>query len=120
MKYIIILFSFISLFIGELNGQTSSDDIIKYVRSKDFGMTYYSYNSDAIRSISFHEVRTESYKTIHFAIVQFQTSFTDYIYQVDYNTRSKYSMQYLTSAGSAFFEYIHPYRKLLGCAPNFD
>ena len=92
---------------------------MNYVKSKDYGLTYYSPQSDAIRSVSFHEYHDQSYQTYHFAIVQFTTSTNQYIYQVPADTRWKYATKYTGGAGEAFWAYIHPYRKALGCAPDF-
>jgi len=36
------------------------------------------------------------------------------------NTKFNYSVNYLTSAGKAFWDYIQPYNKNLGCAPDYD
>lgn len=100
------------------------DEIMKYVKSEGgYGTTYTSYNSDAISKVTFYQI-TADYKTLYFAIVCFKqkSSYgcTEYIYQVGSNTRSNYSMNYLTSAGKAFWEYIQPYGKNLGCAPDFE
>lgn len=103
-----------------LNAQTSCSDIIKYVKSKSYGSTYYSYDSDAISQITFYEVSDDSYNTYYFAIVRFTSSYTDYIYQVGSNTKFNYSMDYMDSAGKAFWKYIQPYNENLNCAPNFD
>jgi len=101
-----------------LHSQASCDEIRSYVQSKDYGLTYYSSDSDAITKVSFHEITDESYNTLYFAIVQFTSSYTEYIYQVDSNTQFSYSLNYTSSAGEAFWDYIHPYRQVLGCAPD--
>lgn len=117
-------FLFITLFVfagfSNINAQTSCDELLTYVKSKDFGMRYSSFDSDAIRQVSFHEIRDENYKTYYFAIVQFTSSYKEYIYQVNYDTKGKYTSKYRSSAGEAFWNFIHPYRKTLGCAPEFD
>ncbi len=118
-KYLFFIYIFF-LLISNTQGQNSCEDIIKLVKTKDSGFIYYSSNSDAIRTVSFHQVRTESFQTNYFAIVQFTSSFKYYIYQVNYDTKFKYSFEYLNSAGEAFWKYIHPYRKTLGCAPDFN
>ena len=41
-----------------------------------------------------------------------------YIYQVGSDTEFNYSLNYLTSAGEAFWDYIQPYNQNLNCAPN--
>jgi hypothetical protein len=107
-------------FSGILNAQISCNELMEYVVSKDYGYTYYSSDSEAITKVSFHEIRDDSYNTNYYAVVQFTSSFKKYIYQVDSRTRFNYSLNYLTSAGEAFWKYIHPYRKVLGCAPNFE
>ena len=98
--------------------QVSCDEIKDYVKSKSYGSTFYSSGSEAINKVSFHEVTDDSYKTYYFAIVQFTSSYKEYIYQVDSRTKWNYSMNYSTSAGQAFWEYIQPYNSVLGCAPD--
>ena len=101
----------------------SCEEIMNYVKSQSVGTTYTSYNSEAISKVTFYQVLVD-YKTLYFAIVCFKQKYTygckEYIYQVGSNTKIYYSLNYLTSAGKAFWEYIHPYRKTLGCAPDFD
>ena len=115
-------FLLISLTFGILitNAQTSCADLIDYVESESYGTTYYSYNSDAISQVTFHEVTDDSYNTYYFAIVRFTSSYKDYIYQVSSNTKFNYSMDYLDSAGKAFWNYIQPHNQNLNCAPNLD
>lgn len=103
-----------------VHAQTSCEELKEFVESKDYGTTYYSYSSDAIQKVSFHEVTDESYNTYYFAIVQFKSSYKEYIYQVARNTKWNYSMDYQTSAGKAFWEHIQPYNQVLDCAPNFN
>lgn len=96
------------------------DDMIKYVKSKGTGMTYYSSGSSAISQVTFYTVY-ENYKSYYFAIVKFTSNYyKEYIYQVGSNTSYNYSMNYLSSAGEAFWKYIQPYNENLGCAPKFD
>lgn len=117
------LFIFLSLNLSLFTvsfGQMSCEELIEYVEDKDYGMTYYSYDSDAITQVSFHDFTDENYNTYYFAIVQFTSSFKNYIYQVDYTTETNYSIAHYDSAGKAFWEYIHPHRGNLGCAPEFD
>lgn len=109
-----------SIGILNLNAQTSCSDIIEYVKSESYGSTYYSYDSDAISQVTFYEVTDDNYITYYFAIVRFTSSYTDYIYQVSSDTKFNYSIYYLDSAGKAFWNYIQPYNKQLGCAPDFD
>lgn len=100
----------------------SCDEIMDYVKSKDYGTTYISYNSEAIAKVTFYEVYVD-YKALYFAVVCFKQEYSykcsEYIYQVGSNTKMYYSMNYLNSAGKAFWQYIQPYNENLGCAPNF-
>jgi len=116
-KYISFIFLLLFVVVN-LHSQASCDEIRRYVQTTDFGITYSSYNSDAITKVYFHQITDESYNTLYFAIVQFKSSYTEYIYQVDSNTQLSYSINYTSSAGEAFWDYIHPYRQVLGCAPD--
>ncbi|MFN8326634.1 MAG: hypothetical protein U0T80_12970 [Flavobacteriaceae bacterium] len=121
MKKVILLI-FVSLTAVTLNAQ-SCDEIMEYVKKEGgYGTTYTSYNSDAISKVTFYQL-TVDYKTLYFAIVCFKKEYSyscsEYIYQVGSNTKLNYSMNYLNSAGKAFWEYIQPYNENLGCAPNF-
>ena len=87
------------------------------VKSTDSG-TNYSISSDAISKVSFHELSVNSSTTYYFAIVTFTSSYGEYIYKVESNTESNYSNNYLLGAGEAFWKYIQPYSKSLGCSPN--
>lgn len=100
------------------------DEIMEYVKKEGgYGTTYTSYNSDAISKVTFYQM-TVDYKTLYFAIVCFKKEYSyscsEYIYQVGSNTKLNYSLNYLNSAGKAFWEYIQPYNENLGCAPNFE
>ncbi|MCB0762923.1 MAG: hypothetical protein KDC12_15465 [Flavobacteriales bacterium] len=111
------------IFLGlmTLRAQTC-DEIMEAVKSENYGTTYYSYNSDAISKVTFYDVMID-YQYYYFAIVCFKREYygcTEYIYQVSSNTKMYYSMNYLTSAGEAFWQYIKPYNENLGCAPDFD
>jgi hypothetical protein len=102
-------------------GQTC-DEIMEWVKSESYGTTYTSYNSDAISKATFYDV-TVDYQTHYFAIVCFKKGSygcNEYIYQVSSSTKMYYSMNYVSSAGKAFWEYIEPYSDNLGCAPDFD
>lgn len=117
--FILIFFSLCSLF-----GKTQTcEEMMEFVKTKANGTTYTSYNSEAISKVTFYQL-TIDYKTHYFAIVCFKQRYSyrcnEYIYQVGSNTRINYAMNYLKSAGQAFWEYIHPYRKSLGCAPELD
>ena len=101
----------------------SCEEIIGFVKKEGgYGTTYTSYNSDAISKVTFYQI-TIDYRTLYFAIVCFKREYSyncsEYIYQVGSNTKINYSMNYLKSAGQAFWEYIQPYNKNLGCGPNF-
>ena len=117
----LILILIVSFSTIDVNAQ-SCDKIIEYVKSKAYGTTYTSYNSDAISKVTFYEI-TENYKKLYFAIVCFKKEYSytckEYIYQVGSNTKSNYSMNYMDSAGKAFWDYIQPYNENLDCAPNF-
>lgn len=119
MKKAILLITFLCCSLN-LNAQISCPELIDYVKTESYGSTYYSYGSDAIRQVSFHEVSDDSYNTYYFAIVQFTSSYKEYIYQVSSSTKFNYSLEYLDSAGKAFWRYIQPYNQNLECAPDFD
>jgi len=98
------------------------DDLMEYVKSKSYGTTYNSYLSEAISKVTFYEL-TIDYQYYYFAIVCFNRDYygcTEYLYQVGSNTKLNYSLDYLTSAGKAFWKHIQPYNENLQCAPDFD
>ncbi len=118
----VILFFVIALTTTFVKAQTC-DEIMEYVKKEGgYGTTYTSYNSEAISKVTFYQVSVD-YKTLYFAIVCFKKEYSytcsEYIYQVGSNTKLNYSMNYLNSAGKAFWDYIQPYNENLGCAPNF-
>lgn len=94
-------------------------ELREYVESKGYGVSYYSYGSDAISEVTFYDISDEDQR-YYFAIVQLTSSYKKYIYQVASNTKYLYSTYYITSAGKAFRNYIHPYNDVLGCAPDFE
>lgn len=108
-----------------LFGRTQTcKEVMEYVKSKDYGTAYSSYNSDAISKVTFYTVVVD-FQSYYYAIVCFKNGeysygCSEYIYQVDRTTKSYYTMDYLNSAGEAFWKHIHPYRSVLGCAPNFE
>ena len=107
-----------------LSYSQSCEEYMDFVKSENYGSTYTSYNSDAISKVTFYDVLID-YQTYYFAIVcfkgnQYSYSCSEYIYQVSSNTKMNYSMNYLNSAGKAFWKYIQPYNQNLGCAPNFE
>jgi hypothetical protein len=121
MKAFVTLLLFcIAILFSDLSAQTSCADMIDLVKSKDYGVTYYSYSSDAISQVTFYDVTDDNYNTFYFAIVRFKSSYTDYIYQVGSETKSNYSMHYNDSAGKAFWSSIEPYSDVLDCGPDFD
>lgn len=98
------------------------DEILEFVESQSYGRIYYSPSSEAIEKVTFYNVIID-YQTFYFAVVCFKGGYfgcTEYIYQVASNTQTNYSMNYLSSAGKAFWSYIQPYNDNLGCAPYFD
>jgi hypothetical protein len=114
--------TFIAFWAISANSQTC-EEIMKYVKSASYGTIYTSYNSEAISKVTFYEIIV-GFETKYFAIVCFKRKYTyeckEYIYQVGSSTKFNYSLNYISSAGKAFWEYIHPYRKTLGCAPDFE
>lgn len=119
-KYLLYLI----LIIGSINVNAQScEEWMKYVKSESYGTTYNSYNSDAISKVTFYNVMID-YTTYYFAIVCFKDKYSyncrEYIYQVGSNTKFNYSINYLNSAGKAFWKYIQPHNGNLGCAPDFD
>jgi hypothetical protein len=119
----LILSLFLTLFTLGLYAQ-SCEEIMEFVKSKDYGTTYTSYNSTAISKVTFYSVYID-YQTHYFAIVCFKPNeysynCSEYIYKVGSNTKLNYSMNYYDSAGKAFWKYIEPYSDVLGCSPNFD
>jgi hypothetical protein len=119
-KFLIILMLYIPTLVCKAQ---TCEEMMEYVKSKDYGTTYTSYNSDAISNVTFYDISID-YQTYYFAIVCFKKEYSyscsEYIYQVSSNTKFNYSMDYLNSAGKAFWTHIQPYNKNLGCAPNFD
>lgn len=101
------------------NAQSSCSDLMAMVKSQDYGYTYYSYDSDAISKVTFYEVSDDSFNRYYFALVQFTSSYKEYIYQVGPRTKFNYSMDYMDSAGKAFWKYIQPYNENLNCGPDF-
>ncbi|WP_419868036.1 hypothetical protein [Chryseobacterium sp. CT-SW4] len=112
---LIILFFFNSAF---LKAQ-SCKETLDMVKAEGYGSTYFSPSSKAISQVTFYEV-SMNYKTYHFAVVKFTSNFyKEYIYLVGSNTKYNYSINYLNSAGEAFWKFIAPYNKNLGCGPDF-
>lgn len=116
-KIFLILLTFI---LTSINAQSSCNEIIETVKSKAYGSSFFSPSSEAISQVTFYNVSID-YKTYYFAVVKFSSNFSkEYIYQVGSNTKTNYSMNYLTSAGKSFWKFIAPYNDNLKCAPDFD
>lgn len=119
MKYLLLA----TMLLISLNSFSQScDELMEYVKSKSYGTTYHSYTSTAISKVTFYDL-TIDYNRYYFAVVCFKGngySCSEYIYQVSSSTKLYYSMNYLESAGKAFWEYIQPYNETLNCAPNFN
>ena len=118
MRTLILVLLVLSLSIV-VRAQTSCSDLLQMVESESYGTTYSSFGSDAISQVTFHDITDNSYNTYYFAVVQFTSSYTKYIYQVSSSTERNYSYNYITSAGKAFWKYIQPYNQNLNCAPDF-
>ena len=118
-KNILILFLIFTAY--QIQAQSCAE-MMEFVKSKSYGTTYNSYSSTAISKVTFYDVMID-YKTYYFAIVCFKKEYSyscnEYIYQVGSNTKMYYSMNYLNSAGKAFWKYIQPYNENLDCAPDF-
>jgi len=120
LNLLIVLFACF-VFPARANSQTC-EELMKYVKSTGVGTTYTSYTSEAISKVTFYEI-TEGYQTHYFAVVCFKRGYmgcTEYLYQVGSTTKMSYSMNYINSAGKAFWEFIQPYNKHLACGAKFD
>ena len=93
------------------------------VKASNYGTTYTGYDSDAISKVTFYDIYID-YETYYFAVVCFKKEYSlscpEYLYQVGSNTKLNYSMNYMSSAGKAFWKYIEPYSKILNCSPDFN
>ena len=120
MRYILITLIFL-LQVQNSQSQTC-DDLIDQIEMNYQASTYTSYTSTAISTVSFYTVN-EDFKTHYFAIVCFKQEYgygcNKYIYKVSSDTKWNYSVNYLSSAGEAFWDYIQPYANVLGCGANF-
>ncbi len=112
-----ILFSCIQVY------SQSCEELMDFVKSKDYGTTYTSFDSEAISKVTFYTVSIE-YQTHYFAIVCFKKEYSfscnEYIYQVSSSTQSNYSLDHYDSAGKAFWKHIQPYSGNLDCSPSFN
>jgi hypothetical protein len=119
MKKSFILLALVLFFLSAKS--QNCDDLIRYVKSESYGTVFSSPLSDAISKVTFYQISID-YKIYYFAIVCFKNKnsygCTEYIYQVAHNTRLLYSMEYLDSAGSAFWKFIQPYHVNLDCSPS--
>ncbi|WP_418502500.1 hypothetical protein [Flagellimonas sp.] len=117
----LVLSIFVLLFWVGMKAQ-SCEEMMDFVKSKSYGSTFYSPNSEAVSRVTFYDIYLD-YKSYYFAIVCFKRKYayqcSEYIYQVASNTKMYYSMNYMDSAGKAFWKYIQPYNENLGCAPDF-
>ena len=118
-KYILIILSF---FAFQSYSQTC-EELMESIKENNYGTTFTSYTSEAISKVTFYNV-TVDYQTYYFAIVCFKREYSfgckEYLYQVSSKTKLNYSLNYLKSAGKAFWKYIHPYNENLDCAPTFN
>lgn len=118
-----ILFYIFAFFLATGLKAQSCEELLEYVKSQGYGTTYTSYNSDAISKVTFYQIYSD-YTYLYFAVVCFKRKNTyscdEYLYQVSSTTKGNYSMNYYSSAGKAFWDYIQPHNTNLGCAPNFN
>lgn len=116
-----LLFSLLLIFSLSISSAQSCQDMIDSVKKDNYGATYSSPTSKAISKVSFYSKQID-YQTYYFAIVCFKKEYSydcaEYIYQVASDTKLNYSLNYLSSAGKAFWKYISPYNENLNCAPN--
>ncbi|PHI19217.1 hypothetical protein CEQ90_14230 [Lewinellaceae bacterium SD302] len=118
MIYLLLMITFCSL------QSQSCEELMQTVKNSGYGQTFNSnITSNAISKVTFYDVSV-NYQTLYFAIVCFKKEYgfgcNEYLYQVAFNTRSQYSFSYMNSAGKAFWNYIHPHRDNLGCAPDIN
>ena len=74
MKQILLIVTLTILLI-DVNAQTSCNEFMTSVKSKGYGTTYSSYNSDAISKVTFYDI-TIDYKYYYFAIVCFKQEYS--------------------------------------------
>jgi len=122
MKIKVLINVFIVFCTIQINAQ-SCEELMQSIQSDNYGTTYISYTSEAISKVTFYDVYID-YQTYYFAIVCFKRKYSygcnEYIYRVSSNTKLNYALNYLDSAGEAFWKYIQPYNDNLNCAPNFN
>jgi hypothetical protein len=118
----IFLYLFLVLTTSLVKAQ-NCEELIDFVKSKSYGSTYSSPLSDAISEVTFYTTSID-YKTYYFAIVCFKEKYSygcnEYIYLVSSSTEMYYSLNYLDSAGKAFWNYIQPYHQNSECSPDLS
>jgi len=101
----------------------SCEEQIEYLQDNYYGSSYSSPTSTAISKVTFYST-TIDYSSVYFAVVCFKSKYSygcnEYLYQVGSSTKMNYSLNYLDSAGKAFWSYIEPYGSNSPCAPDLD
>ena len=119
MKKAIIIFLFF-LSVQFSNAQMSCTELIDHLETGWDGSIYTSYDSDAITSVTFYAIIDDDGYDYYYAIVVFESSFTQYIYQVSSETENNYAWDSSESAGKAFWSHIQPYNDNLDCGAYFE
>jgi hypothetical protein len=113
----------IALLCSLLSFSQTCDEQIEYLEDNYSGSTYNSPTSTAVTKVTFYDAYID-YNTYYFAVVCFKSKYSygcnEYLYQVGSNTQVNYSMNYLNSAGKAFWSYIEPYGDNSPCAPDME
>lgn len=116
-----ILLCLLIVFSTSIAKSQSCEELMEFIKSESYGSTYSSPTSDAISEVTFYTVHID-YDTYYFAIVCFKPKYSygcnEYLYQVGSNTKFNYSINYLNSAGEAFWEFIQPYHENSECSPD--
>ena len=111
------------LFLTSMVFSQTCQEQIDYLDENYYGSTYTSPLSTAVSKVTFYEA-TIDYSTVYYAVVCFKGKYSygcsEYLYQVGSNTKYNYSINYLNSAGKAFWKYIEPYGDNSPCAPDLD
>ena len=122
MKTKILLATTLLLCSFVLTAQTCEEQI-EYLQDNYYGTTYNSPTSTAISKVTFYDA-TIDFRTVYFAVVCFKSKYSygcnEYLYRVGSNTSLNYSLDYLDSAGKAFWSYIEPYGDNSPCAPDLN
>lgn|SRR5690606_10661149 len=102
-------------------GQEGCGELIESLKEYVEPVVYRSYSSSVISKVSFYDVHLQD-GSYYFAVVCFKSEYSyqckEYIYMVDSDTKTKYSVSYYSSAGQAFWDYIQPYNMVLECGIN--